>query len=120
MSNSPPFFLKPLGWLSAPLDSAPEEWRAAVVRYAIEHTPPKAHLQLAILYAEAWEIDRAFEHLAGAIEGRDPCLVHLAVAPQWDSLRSDARFSACLMQMGLPQPSISIADHAQSDRGVSR
>jgi DNA-binding winged helix-turn-helix (wHTH) protein/Tfp pilus assembly protein PilF len=83
-----------------------EGGRAAMVRYGIEHASPKAHLQLAILYAEAGEIDRAFEHLAGALEGRDPCLVHLAVAPQWDSLRSDARFGTYLVQMGLPQCSI--------------
>jgi tetratricopeptide (TPR) repeat protein len=77
-----------------------EGGRAAIVRYGIDHASSKEHLQLAILCGEAGEIDRAFEHLAGALEGRDPCLVHLAVAPQWDPLRSDARFGACLVQMG--------------------
>ena len=33
-----------------------------------------------------------FGALRIAIEGRDPCLVDLAVAPQWDALRKDPRF----------------------------
>jgi hypothetical protein len=28
-------------------------------------------------------------------------LVHLAVAPQWDSLRADPRFNECLARMNL-------------------
>jgi hypothetical protein len=28
-------------------------------------------------------------------------MVHLAVAPQWDSLRADPRFNQCLVRMGL-------------------
>ena len=36
-----------------------------------------------------------------AIDARDPCLVDLAVAPQWDPLRGDARFARCLAKMGL-------------------
>jgi hypothetical protein len=28
-------------------------------------------------------------------------LVHLAVAPQWDSLRADSRFNDCLVRMKL-------------------
>jgi hypothetical protein len=75
--------------------------RTAIVRYGIEHASPNAHLQLAILYAEARETEHAIRHLASALDGRDPCLVHLAVAPQWDSVRSDARFEACLARMGL-------------------
>jgi hypothetical protein len=66
-------------------------------------------VQLAILHGEAGELDAAFHHLARALEGRDPCLVHLAVAPQWDSLRGDPRFNRCLVRMGLPQPAVEIA-----------
>jgi hypothetical protein len=39
--------------------------------------------------------------LERAIDARDPCLVDLAVAPQWDKLRGDARFAQCLAKMGL-------------------
>ncbi|MCC7153801.1 MAG: winged helix-turn-helix domain-containing protein [Bryobacterales bacterium] len=79
-----------------------EGGRAAVVRYGIEHASPNAHLPLAILYAEARETDQALRHLTSALDERDPCVVHLAVAPQWDSLRSEARFEECLARMGLP------------------
>jgi hypothetical protein len=39
-----------------------------------------------------------------SIAFRDPALVHLAVAPQWDSLRGDGRFAERLKAMGLPHP----------------
>ena len=35
------------------------------------------------------------------IDSHDPCLVDLAVAPQWDRLRPDPRFQGCLERMGL-------------------
>ena len=38
---------------------------------------------------------------------RDPSLVHLAVAPQWDSLRGDPRFAERLAVMGLASSSSS-------------
>jgi len=58
-------------------------------------------MQLAIFYGEAGDMNSAFQHLDRAIERRDPGLVHLAVAPQWDSLRADPRFNDRLTQMGL-------------------
>jgi tetratricopeptide (TPR) repeat protein len=51
--------------------------------------------------AEAGELDTAFEHLHRLIDTRDPALVDLAVAPHWDSLRADPRFSECLARMKL-------------------
>jgi tetratricopeptide (TPR) repeat protein len=58
-------------------------------------------MQLAVMYAEAGDVNTAFHHLERAIESRDPALVHLAVAPQWDSLRADPRFPQCLARVGL-------------------
>ena len=52
-------------------------------------------------YAEAGDLDAAFEHLHRLIDARDPALIHLAVAPQWDSLRADPRFNECLARMKL-------------------
>lgn len=78
--------------------------RPAVVRYMIEQASRNGNgpaIQLAILHGEAGELDAAFRHLHRAIDGRDPCLVHLAVAPQWDSLRTDPRFGQCLTRLGL-------------------
>jgi tetratricopeptide (TPR) repeat protein len=63
-------------------------------------------LQLAIVNGDVGDLDRAFSHLNAAIDSRDPCLVHLAVAPQWDSLRDDDRFTACLSRMGLSPQTI--------------
>jgi hypothetical protein len=51
--------------------------------------------------AGSGDLDKAFELLQGAVDVRDPALVHLAVAPQWDSLRADPRFDECLTRMKL-------------------
>ena len=58
-------------------------------------------IQLAINFGEAGDPDAAFLHLNRALESHDPCLVDLAVAPQWDKLRDDHRFQICLERMGL-------------------
>ena len=56
----------------------------------------------AILYGAAGRLDEAFDCLDQAIAFRDPALVHLAVAPDWDSLRGDPRFAERLRSMALP------------------
>jgi hypothetical protein len=58
-------------------------------------------MQLAIRYSEIGDMESAFQHLERAIDSRDPSLVHLAVAPQFDGLRGDPRFLRCLRGMGL-------------------
>ena len=58
-------------------------------------------MELVMRYAEAGDLDAAFEHLQRMLDMRDPVLVHLAVAPQWDSLRADPRFNECLVRMKL-------------------
>jgi DNA-binding winged helix-turn-helix (wHTH) protein len=60
-----------------------------------------AFIRLAVLNADAGELDVAFEHLDHAMASRDPSLVHLGVAPQWDGLRTDPRFADRLSRMGL-------------------
>ena len=82
-----------------------EGGRAAVARAALAQMPAEAPaaaaIRLAILHAEAGDLDAAFRHLDAAIATRDPSLVHLAVAPQWDALRRDPRFHDRLAAMGL-------------------
>jgi DNA-binding winged helix-turn-helix (wHTH) protein/Tfp pilus assembly protein PilF len=63
----------------------------------------KMAFRRAVLYGAANRLDEAFECLDQAIAFRDPALVHLAVAPQWDSLRGDPRFGERLKTMGLPR-----------------
>jgi tetratricopeptide (TPR) repeat protein len=76
------------------------------IRCILKHTPDEARrgksaLYLAVLHAEAGDLNAAFEHLDRAIDARDPALVHLAVAPQWDGLRGDPRFNQRLARMRL-------------------
>ena len=79
--------------------------RIAVAHAAFDHARANPgqvpDLQLAVLGGEVGDLDLAFHHLHRAIDAHDPCLVHLAVAPQWDSLRADPRFRACLTRMRL-------------------
>ncbi len=62
---------------------------------------PGSAFTLAIFHGELGNLDASFDYLSRALDSRDPWLVHLAVAPQWDPLRPDRRFSACLARMGL-------------------
>jgi hypothetical protein len=82
-----------------------EGGRRAVVSYAIGEVTrspqPAQQLQLAILNSELGNLDTAFEHLDPAIDSRDPALIYLAVAPQFDALRSDMRCGERLGRMGL-------------------
>jgi hypothetical protein len=49
---------------------------------------------LTVFNAEAGRLDAASSPPPRA-DCRDPALVHLAVAPQWDALRADPRFTPC-------------------------
>ena len=60
-----------------------------------------ADLRFAVHYAEKGDLDQAFAHLERLLVARDPALIHLAVAPSWDSLRADPRFNQCLARMKL-------------------
>jgi DNA-binding winged helix-turn-helix (wHTH) protein/Tfp pilus assembly protein PilF len=55
----------------------------------------------AIFYGDAGRLDDAFDCLDQAIASRDPALVYLTVAPQWDSLREDPRFGERLKRLAL-------------------
>src|SRR5215831_10906517 len=55
------------------------------------------------IYGAAGRLDEAFDCLDQAIAHRDPALVHLAVAPDWDGLRDDPRFVDRLKKMALPR-----------------
>jgi len=76
--------------------------RSGIVRWLLDTRgasfPP---VQLALFHAELGDMDASIGHLNRAIDDRDPCLVELAVAPQWDRLRADPRFDQCLARVGL-------------------
>jgi DNA-binding winged helix-turn-helix (wHTH) protein/Tfp pilus assembly protein PilF len=67
-------------------------------------------MQLALIYGEAGDLDAAFQHLDRALESRDPGMIHLAVAPQWDCLRADPRFPERLLRMGLRAAAVPAAE----------
>ena len=60
-----------------------------------------AEFELVMQSVLVGDLDAAFEHLRRMLDARDPALIHLAVAPQWDSLRADPRFGQCLVRMRL-------------------
>jgi tetratricopeptide (TPR) repeat protein len=91
--------------------------RAGVARYGLGQlggNPNAPAFQLALLSAEIGDGDAAFLHLDRAIQSRDPSLVDLAVAPQWDCLRADPRFEERLATMGLRTPTSSSRNRDRS------
>jgi tetratricopeptide (TPR) repeat protein len=66
-----------------------------------QREPTKSEFDLVMHYAGVGDLDAAFEHLQRMLDMRDLALIHLAVAPQWDSLRADPRFNECLARMKL-------------------
>lgn len=81
------------------------EGDAGLARSLLHQIPPDAGsavaLQRAVFHGAAGELDAAFTHLDRALDLRDPALVYLAGAPQWDSLRGDPRFGDRLKRMAL-------------------
>ena len=76
--------------------------RPGVVDYALRQAGGNMPaVQMTLLLGERGNLEDAFTQLDAAIEQRDPSLVHLAVAPQWDCLRDDPRFAERVSSMGL-------------------
>ena len=79
--------------------------RSWFFRYCAEQMSKNVHLpafQVAVFHAQAGDLDAAFDHLDRAIVQHDPSLVDLAVAPQWENLRADPRFTEAVRRIGLP------------------
>jgi serine/threonine-protein kinase len=63
-----------------------------------------AGLQIAIVYAQAGDRDRAFEWLEKAFLQRDPGLIELVSDPELEPLRGDERFRSLEERVGFRQP----------------
>jgi tetratricopeptide (TPR) repeat protein len=63
---------------------------------------PGFQKDLAIVYARLGEKDRALACLYKAYEEHDPWLVWIKVAPFYDNIRSDPRFTELVRKVGLP------------------
>ncbi len=69
-----------------------------------QQNPPEAYFRpygLAIIYAHLGEKAEAFENLENALAERDTQITELAIEPQFDALRSDARFADLERRIGL-------------------
>jgi TolB-like protein/DNA-binding winged helix-turn-helix (wHTH) protein/Tfp pilus assembly protein PilF len=69
-----------------------------------QQNPPEAYVRpygLAIIYAHLGEKAKAFENLENALAERDTQITELAIEPQFDVLRSDARFAELERRIGL-------------------
>lgn len=79
--------------------------QTGLARCMLQHIPPDGGgtvaVQRAVLHGAVDELDAAFKYLDQALDLRDPSLVYLGVAPQWDSLRADPRFADRLKRMAL-------------------
>jgi len=93
-------------WCLALLKVARSGNKREVLRFLLEglatNTSSRASVQRAGLFAALGDTESAFRSLDHAIALRDPWLVYLAVAPLWDRLREDARFTDRLRMMQLP------------------
>ncbi len=66
--------------------------------------PPEAYVRpygLAIIYTHLGEKAKAFENLDNALAERDTQITELTIEPQFDALRSDARFADLERRIGL-------------------
>jgi hypothetical protein len=69
-----------------------------------QQNPPEAYVRpygLGIIYAHLGEKAKAFENLENALAERDAQITELAIEPQFDVLRSDARFADLERRIGL-------------------
>ena len=79
-------------------------WRTALelTLEAAKRTEEPAHnVDLAFLYCQLGEKDRAFEHLEKAFQERRVDMVFLTVDPAWDTIRDDPRFTDLVQRVGL-------------------
>jgi tetratricopeptide (TPR) repeat protein len=70
-----------------------------------EFLPENAHseaIPIAKVHAGLGEIDQAFEWLEKAFAVRSQYLVLLQVSPEFDNLHGDARFTAMVKRLGIP------------------
>jgi uncharacterized glyoxalase superfamily protein PhnB len=54
-----------------------------------------------MVYTALGDEERALDWLEKAYQARDNRMIDLKVDPEWDSLRSDARFNDLLRRLGL-------------------
>ena len=93
-----------LAWVYARAGHS-NEARELLEKAKREFLPENAHseaIPIAKVHAGLGEIDQAFEWLEKAFAVRSQYLVLLQVSPEFDNLHGDARFTAMVKRLGIP------------------
>jgi TolB-like protein/Tfp pilus assembly protein PilF len=80
--------------------------QASVVKDELLEMAKRRHVSpyfIAVAFAGIGDNDRAFDYLEQSFQERSGWMVHLAIEPQLDSLRSDPRFGALVRRVGLSE-----------------
>ena len=104
--EKPPDVLAQMDTLKRELATKGERgyWKEQLQFARVPQNPPEAYVRpygLAIIYAHIGEKAKAFENLESALAERDTQITELAIEPQFDALRSDARFADLERRIGL-------------------
>ena len=87
---------------AANANSHEEYWKSRLEQEIEDaRTEPPAPFDMAEIYAQIGDRDKAFEWLEKAFESRNYLIMYLRVAPNLDPLRSDPRFTEILVRTGL-------------------
>jgi Tfp pilus assembly protein PilF len=78
-------------------------YRSAILKVAQDLEDHFTNAPLAYYYIHAGEKEKALDKLEQAFEERDPNLVYIKVAPEWDGLRDDPRFQDIVRRMNFPE-----------------
>ena len=71
----------------------------------LEHPPGDFQVDpvlTAILYIALGQMDQGLDSLEDGLEKRSPNLIFIRVAPAWDPVRENPRFTAILSRMKFP------------------
>ncbi len=85
-----------LGYLGT-LKAWAQLWEAGVVKGTVQPT------SVAMLYARAGEKEKAFRYLEQGFREHSRSIVYIKAEPQFDNIRSDARFADLVRRMGFPK-----------------
>ena len=88
-----------------------------VERSKTGHVDP---FKISSTYAQAGEVNLAFEWLEKAVKRGSPELLYVSMRPDFDVLRDDPRYEKLMQKFGFPNPQPSPAPSAQADSGSKK
>jgi len=103
ISGNKPYAKAAMAWVYAWSGRGDEARKILAELEAISNREFLPQITMATTYTALGEKDNAFTWLNRAYENHSPGLMYLNVMPEFDNLRSDARFSELVRRVGLPQ-----------------